>query len=383
MVLTVVIVVCCIAAGAIVLAHLVMYVGLIATAVQGRLGERRANATALSVTVVVPARNEERLLPRLLASLDAQTRKDFQVVLVNDRSTDRTGDIMTAYAQSNPQTTVVTITRTPSIGNHKLNALIAGVARSQSDVLMFTDADCVAPPEWVARISACFKDENIGVVLAPIETVKTGSPLSVFHAFDHIFKYSYTAGCSGVGMPTGGFGNNLAVRRKTVDEIGGLASIDVTSTEDAALISRIRAVTSMKARALFSRAVTVLTEPQESWKALTAQELRWHTGGLFSPDLQTRISYSFIMFYLSISVVISPACFFVPALSILPAVSFVTMSLMAVITGLFTSQPLVSYWLLLVPFIILSMGYNSYLTVRALFKPKLVWKGNLLDFSQK
>ena len=381
--LLVTIILCCAASGAIVIAHLVMYFGLIAAAKQERRKDGTTGKPDLSVAVIVPARNEERLLKRLLDSLDAQTHSDFQVVLVNDRSTDTTGEIMAAYARNNHRVTVVTITRTPSIGNHKLNALIAGVAQSESDLLMFTDADCVAPPEWVEQISARFKDEGIGVILAPIETLKTASLLSTFHAFDHIFKYSYTAGCAGIGMPTGGFGNNLAVRRRTVEQIGGLESIDVTSTEDAALISRIRAMTSMKTLALFSRAVTVLTEPQASWKALTAQELRWHTGGLFSPDLKTRISYSFIMFYLSISVLAIPACFFLPVLSILPAVSFVTMTLMAVITGLFTSQPAVSYWLALVPFTILSMGYNAYLTVRAVLKPKLIWKGNLLDFTHK
>ncbi len=380
MVLLILAVVCCLTGGAIVLAHLVMYTGLVTAGVGEK---RRGNAAggALSVTVVVPARNEEALLERLLDSLDRQTRKDFSVVLVNDRSSDSTGDIMAEYAQRNTRVTVVTITREPEITNHKLNALIAGVSEADGEILMFTDADCIAPPEWVEKISSHFVDEAIGVILAPIETVKTGSLLSAFHSFDHVFKYSYTAGCAGVGMPTGGFGNNLAVRKEALDAIGGLASIDVTSTEDAALISRIRERTVLKTRALFSRAVTVLTEPQKSWKALTAQELRWHSGGLFSPDLQTRLGYGFIMIYLTVSVLALPLSFFVPVLGILPAVSFVTMSLMAVITGLFTRQPPLSYWPALVPFIILSMGYNSYLTIRALTRPKLVWKGNLLDFS--
>lgn len=374
-------VVCCLAGGVIVLAHLVLYSGLVVAAVKERPFRRSPRHSGLSVAVVVPARNEETLLGRLLESLDAQTRKDFNIILVNDRSTDKTGVIMDDYARRNRQAKVVTITEEPQIGNHKLNALIAGVAEANSDILMFTDADCIAPPGWIERISAWFEDEKTGVVLGPIETVKNRRFLSTFHAFDHIFKYSYTAGCAGIGMPTGGFGNNLAVRRSTVDEIGGLGSIDVTSTEDAALISKIRAETSMNIHALYSRRVTVLTEPQKSWKALTTQELRWHTGGLFSPDLQTRLGYSFIMLYLTISVLAIPVCFLIPIVSILPIVSFVTMSLMAVFTGLFTSQPPISYWMLLVPFIILEMGYDSYLTIRALAKPKLTWKGSLLDFS--
>jgi cellulose synthase/poly-beta-1,6-N-acetylglucosamine synthase-like glycosyltransferase len=369
--------------GAIVLAHLVMYVGLLASAILERRGKRKDNHRNLSVTVIVPARDEEKLLGRLLESLDAQTRKDIQVILVDDRSKDRTGKIMADYARNHSNATVLTLTDAPLIGNPKLNALIAGVKAANGEILMFTDADCITPTEWVEEISGRFKDDRIGVILGPIETRKTHTLLSTFHAFDHAFKYSYTAGCAGIGVPTGGFGNNLSVRKKTIEEIGGLESIEVTSTEDAALISRVRAMTPMKTRALFSRSVAVLTEPQISWKALTEQEIRWHTGGLFSPDLQTRFAYGFIMIYLTVSVLTIPACFFIPALSILPVVSLVTMSLMAVIAGFFTSQPPLSYWCALIPFIILSMGYNSYLTIKSLLRPKLFWKGTRLHFSKR
>ena len=376
-------IVCGVICGGIVLAHLSMYIGLFATAVMERRGKRTSSDTDLSVSVIVPARDEEKLIKRLLDSLDAQTCKKFQIILVNDRSQDNTGKVMADFAKDKSSATVITLTEDPAIGNPKLNALISGVKAATGDILMFTDADCIAPPGWVEEISKRFEDERLGVILGPIETCKTGTLLSIFHSFDHAFKYSYTAGCAGIGMPTGGFGNNLSVRKKTVEEIGGLESIEVTSTEDAALISRIRAVTSMRARALFSRKVAVLTEPQPGWKALTEQEIRWHTGGLFSPDMQTRLAYGFIMIYLTLSVLSIPACFFVPGLSVLPIVSFVTMSLMAVVAGLFTSQPLVSYWLVLVPFIILSMGYNSYLTIKALLKPALFWKGTRLDFSKR
>ena len=383
MIVLIVTIVCGVICGGIVLAHLVMYVGLFASAVMERKGKKNAGHIDLSVSVIVPARDEEQLLGRLLDSLKDQTRKGFQIILVNDRSRDNTGKIMEEFAGDNQNTLVITLTDDPSIGNPKLNALISGIKAATGEILMFTDADCIVPPEWVEEISGRFTDGRIGVILGPIETCKTGTLLSTFHSFDHAFKYSYTAGCAGIGMPTGGFGNNLSVRKKTVEEIGGLESIEVTSTEDAALISRIRAMTPMKARALFSRKVAVLTEPQPGWKALTEQEIRWHTGGLFSPDLQTRLAYSFVMFYLTASVLLIPVCFFIPALWVVPIISLITMSLMAVVSGLFTSQPPISYWLALLPFIILSMGYNSYLTIKALLRPTLFWKGTRLDFSKR
>jgi cellulose synthase/poly-beta-1,6-N-acetylglucosamine synthase-like glycosyltransferase len=375
-----VLILCTVVGGTIVVLHLVMYTGLFLSAARAKCLGGVVDSRGLRATVVVPARDEEQLLPRLLLSLEKQTVQDFFIVLVNDRSSDRTGEVMAQFVIKHAdRAQVVTLTDEPEIGNPKLNALVHGVDRADTDLILFTDADCVVPPTWVAEVGSCFRDERLGVVLGPIETRKEGTLLSVFHAFDHIFKYSYTAGCAGIGMPTGGFGNNLTVRKETLDAIGGLRSIEVTSTEDAALISRVRALTDWQAKALYARAVTVVTEAQKSWSALTVQELRWHTGGLFSPDVKTRLCYGFIMIYLTLSVLAVPFCFALPVLWLLPAISFVTMSLMAIISGILTRQPPLSYWLPLIPFILLSMVYNSYLTFKALLRPHLVWKGTKLD----
>ncbi|HUX21519.1 MAG TPA: glycosyltransferase, partial [Spirochaetia bacterium] len=81
----------------IILVHLGLYAGLIRVAVVQRRGFRGSESRrsiGQFVSVVVPARNEEGNLPRLLASLDAQSVNDFQLVLIDDRSTDCTQQIM-------------------------------------------------------------------------------------------------------------------------------------------------------------------------------------------------------------------------------------------------------------------------------------------------
>ena len=370
--------VCVFFGGIIVIVHLTMYTGLVLARIKIRRIPQSVGS-GLSATVVVPARDEEKLLPRLLNTLEAQTVSDFAIVLVNDRSADSTLQIMNEFAARHPdRVTIVTLKKAPEISNGKLNALIQGVKTVKTDLLFFTDADCTVPVTWVEKLSNTFKNPKLGIVLGPIETKRTGTLLASFHAFDHIFKYGYTAGCTGIRMPTGGFGNNLGIRRQTLEEIGGFESLEVTATEDAALIAAVRTKSAHEIRALFSHEITVQTEPQPTWKLLTRQEVRWHTGGLFSPDLNTRLSYGFIMIYLMVSVIILPACLFVPILIILPVVSITTMSLMAAAAGALTRQPARQYWLVLVPFIVLSMLYNSFLTFRALLKPTLIWKGDRL-----
>lgn len=369
---------CAFFGGIIVIIHGIMYVGVTIARLKLK-HSMRPEAERQRATVLVPARDEEELLPRLLASLDAQTFKDFSIVLVNDRSTDSTPKIMEEYSALHPgRVSIVTVDKNPEIGNGKLNALIQGTAAVDSDLVFFTDADCIVPVTWVEELSRAFLRPDLGILLGPIETRRTGTLIATFHAFDHVFKYGYTAGCTGIGMPTGGFGNNLGIRKTALDEIGGFESIEVTATEDAALIAAVRQKTSWQTRAFFTRRITVLTEPQKTWKQLTRQEVRWHTGALFSPDRNSRLNYRILMIYLLVSVLAIPASPFIPALGILPAVSFATMSLMAAAIGGLTRQPFLQFWLVLMPFIVLSMFYNAFLTFRALLKPTLIWKGDRL-----
>ena len=364
----------------IILVHTTLYVGLfIASRKASRLRKRR-DGGELSVAVVVPARDEEQLLPFLLQSLENQTRQDFHIRLINDRSTDATLRIMEEFASRLAgRVSVVSLEGEPRIASPKLNALVEGAGDIDSDILLFTDADCRVPPTWVEEVPRCFADGRVGLVIAPIETRRGAGLLSLYHTFEHVFKASYNAACTGIGLPTGGFGNNLAVRRSVLEEVGGFESVDVTATEDAALIARIRARTKWAVRALFSRSVTVTTEPQKSLADLTRQEVRWHTGGIFSKDFASRFNYRFLMFYLLASVLILPFGLIHPVFALPAAVSFGTMSTISVIGGWVTRQPIGRYWLPLPLYVILTMVYNSFLTVRAVLKPKLTWKGTDLQ----
>ena len=260
MLITIIGIIFAIFGGIIVVVHLTLYVGLFRAGARamrnsGGTGER------LTVTIIVPARNEENLLPGLIRTLENQTRTDFLVRLIDDRSSDKTPEIASEYASRHPgKVSIITLTEEPKIENPKLNALAEGTRDLTSDILLFTDADCRVPDTWVEELSKRFEDPTIGLIIAPIETRRGASFLSQYHAFEHVFKAAYNAACVGIGMPTGGFGNNLALRRSSLVEIGGFEAVDATATEDAALIARIRTYTEWKVQAQFSRSVTVITE---------------------------------------------------------------------------------------------------------------------------
>jgi cellulose synthase/poly-beta-1,6-N-acetylglucosamine synthase-like glycosyltransferase len=127
-------------------------------------------------------------------------------------------------------------------------------------------------------------------------------------------RYLYLAGASGLGAAGGGFGNNLILRRKSLDLIGGYESVPFSPTEDAALVSRIRSHSKYRVRSAVGAGTHVFTGPEKTWGAFVSQTLRWNNGGLFSPDLMTRINFNYLMISISAGIIAMPLLPFFPGL---------------------------------------------------------------------
>lgn len=107
-----------------------------------------------SLTIVVPARNEEADIEPALRSLLHLNHPSYQVVAVNDRSTDRTGEIMERLAQepgSADRLRVLHVRDLPAGWLGKTHAMWLGAQQGNSDWILFTDADCVFHPDSARR----------------------------------------------------------------------------------------------------------------------------------------------------------------------------------------------------------------------------------------
>src|SRR6266404_8341864 len=115
-----------------------------------------AVAAIPEVSIIVPARNEEVCLGDCLASLVAQTGVAFEIIVVDDQSTDRTR----AIAESFAGVRVISPEPLPTGWTGKNNALVAGVKEARGEWLLFTDADTVHLPGSLARAVAEAKTEG-------------------------------------------------------------------------------------------------------------------------------------------------------------------------------------------------------------------------------
>jgi glycosyltransferase involved in cell wall biosynthesis len=103
------------------------------------------------VSVVIAARQEAQHLRASLTALLAQSYPAFEVVLVDDRSTDATGVIADEMAREDSRLQVVHVTALPAGWLGKTHAMHLGAARARGDYLLFTDADVLFAPGTVAR----------------------------------------------------------------------------------------------------------------------------------------------------------------------------------------------------------------------------------------
>jgi cellulose synthase/poly-beta-1,6-N-acetylglucosamine synthase-like glycosyltransferase len=361
--------------------HLAVSVGVLLN----RLRDLLASGAPVSqgrVSVLIVARDEETRLPCLLESLLAQSVQEFEMVLVSDRSGDRTLEIMESFRRRQGSRVRVLENRNQPQGlGPKQYVLDLAVAASSGEILLFTDADCVVPRGWVAGLVPYFRDPRVGVVFGQISLPDRKSFLHSFQAFDQPLIHQWNCGSAGLGMPGSCFGNNLAARRSFLEELGGFGALGYTLTEDAALVTAA-GKRGWRVAVSTRRDAMICTFPQDRWRDFIAQHLRWNGGAFYHPEFASRFPYRLITLFLIASILAVPFAFVWPPLFVLPAASFCSVGTMGLLAGLLYRGDRTRYLLRLVPYTCFFLVFYSCVTALSIFRIPPRWKGERLRAHQ-
>ena len=192
-----------------------------------------------TVSVIVPARNEESCLASCLESLVAQTRIAFEVIVVDDASTDRTGEI----ARSFPNVKVISAPSLPENWTGKNNAMAAGAKIAIGKWLLFTDADTVHKPGSLARAVAETEHEGAALLsYSPEQEVRTFLEKAVMPVIFAELASRYPP--SKVRDPNSPIaaanGQYLMISREAYDAVGGYAKVASGLLEDVAMARLVK-----------------------------------------------------------------------------------------------------------------------------------------------
>jgi glycosyltransferase involved in cell wall biosynthesis len=141
------------------------------------------------VSVIVPARNEEKKLREALRSLLRQDYQELEFIILNDRSTDQTGAILAEMSAANTQLRVMNVTELPPGWLGKNYASYQGAAAATGELLLFTDADVVMEPSTLARAVSYLTANQLHHLAVMPKVQMPSLPLRVFcSAFGVLFS---------------------------------------------------------------------------------------------------------------------------------------------------------------------------------------------------
>ena len=191
------------------------------------------------LSVIVPARNEEANLGQCLESLVSQTGVEFEIIVVDDHSTDRTREI----AGSFPEVRVIEAGPLPEGWTGKNNAVTTGARRAKGEWLLFTDADTVHLPASIARSfkEACdkgvdmlsFSPEQIAVTFWEMATLPV-----IFSELAR--QYPLTRVSDPNSPDAAANGQYILIRREVYESVGGHGAIAGDILEDVALARAVK-----------------------------------------------------------------------------------------------------------------------------------------------
>ena len=218
------------------------------------------------VSVIVPARNEEARLAACVGSLVAQTGIDFEVIVVDDASTDRTAEIAQLFANSSlgkngkgtalavpnsafnnegfsPMVTLISAPPLPENWTGKNNAMAAGAEIAKGKWLLFTDADTVHKPGSLARaVAEAEKNRAALLSYSPEQEVHTFWERAVMPVIFAELAATYPP--RKVNDPASPIaaanGQYLMISREAYDAVGGHTKIADDLLEDVAMARMVK-----------------------------------------------------------------------------------------------------------------------------------------------
>ncbi len=128
----------------------------------------------LRVSIVLPARNEAAHIAACIQSIQASSWPDLQLVVVNDHSTDRTGELAREAARGDPRIRVINAPDLPAGWFGKQWACEVGASHTNGQLLLFTDADTRHAPDLIARMVALRAQRGAELLsVAGVQTMDT------------------------------------------------------------------------------------------------------------------------------------------------------------------------------------------------------------------
>ncbi len=232
-----------------------------------------------SISVIIPARNEEK---NIAACLHSVLRQNYpadllEVIVVDDFSDDSTAAIVRSFNN------VKLISLKDFAGSEKLNsykkkAIETAIAQANGDLIVTTDADCIVSKNWLSAIVSFYQQNNLAFIAGPVSYLNSSKIkfIEIFESLDFMSMQGITAASVNQKFHSMCNGANLAYEKKVFNEVGGFRGIDtIASGDDMLLMHKIYKRYPHRVGYLKSKDAIVETQPMSTLTAFFNQRIRW------------------------------------------------------------------------------------------------------------
>ncbi len=204
-----------------------IYFGIIFTFAIGILLLKKGNNKQINaIAIIVAARNEEKYLPLLLEKIANQNypHDKYEIVLADDRSTDKTSKIIREFQNKYKNIKMVSIKKENKTLVGKKGALDAAIKSAKYEILAFTDADCLPSENWLKEINKYFSEETDFVAgYSPL--INSSKLLSMLKNLERASIFAVTAGGFAWNWGVTCTARNLAYRKELFQKVNGFEGI--------------------------------------------------------------------------------------------------------------------------------------------------------------
>ncbi|MGJ1203680.1 glycosyltransferase family 2 protein [Sphingobacterium lactis] len=234
------------------------------------------NYPLAKVTVIIAARNEEANIGRTLDCIVGQEfpRELLEVIVVDDHSTDETGNVVKGYADRGVH--LITLNEGNKLNSYKKFAINKAIHASTGEIIVTTDADCRMGPRWLMNVVQYMQSQQKVMVSSPVCYDEEKSYFERLQTLEFLYLIGLGAAGIGNGNPTTCNGANLAYRKDLFFEMGGFNGIDqLASGDDELLLHKVAEKYADKIGFCKSKDAVVYTDAKENLKAFLNQRKRW------------------------------------------------------------------------------------------------------------
>ncbi|WP_294330139.1 glycosyltransferase [uncultured Sphingomonas sp.] len=245
---------------------------LAALALRQRRRERGAPPVYTpTVSVIIPAYNEERVIEASVRRVLASDYPAIELIVADDGSKDRTSEIVAAAFGADPRVTLLTL-----VNGGKAAALNRALGEAKGEVIIALDADTQFEPETIGRLARWFADPQLGAVAGSAQVGNRVNLVTRWQAVEYITAQNLErralAGFNAITVVPGAVG---AWRRAALDAVGGYPEDTLAEDQDLTI-----AIQRAGWRVTYDPDAVAWTEAPESFRSLAKQRYRWAFGTL-------------------------------------------------------------------------------------------------------